>query len=62
MERHKTYLVEMCFEVGGGMKHSKVRDQEGGEGYGLSQAGRDPLISFRRESDTAIIFCRYCRS
>lgn len=61
-KKGETYQVEMCFEVGRGMKHSKVRDQEGGEGDELSQAGRDLLISFRMESDTAIIFCQYCRS
>lgn len=48
-EKGETYLVEMCFEVGGGMKHSKVRYQEGGERGELSRAGRDLLISFRRK-------------
>lgn len=38
MSRRK-YQIERCFEVGRGMKHSKVRDREGGEKDALSQVG-----------------------
>lgn len=42
----ETYRVEMCFEVGGGMKHSEVRDQEGGECGGLIASGSRPADKF----------------
>jgi hypothetical protein len=42
----------MCFEVGGGMKHSQVRYEEGGEGDELSQAGRGSADKFSEENQT----------